>query len=426
MQYDEAIAKLFAMSSRGIRLGIQRMEEALRYRGSPHLGLRCVQVAGTNGKGSVSSMMAAVLRRAGYRTGLFVSPHLHRWVERVNVDGEPLDEAEAGRRIGEVLDAFSKPQAPEVTFFELTTLIALEVFRDRRCDVVVLETGLGGRLDATTAVTPEVGVITRVAFDHTHLLGDTIEAIAREKAGMIKPDMPTIVGVRTPAAQRVILERAALLQAPVRLIDRDFRFTADGRDGFSVDAMGQEFTGLRLSLHGQHQWLNAACAVAALAELERRGLFSTSEHVAGGLTEVRWPGRMEILEQHPLLLIDAAHNPDGCRALADFVADQPQKGPRVLVFGAMRDKDLTSMLRTLSPVFDRIIYRSPDMPRAAPHALLNQIRKGDRSKDVPDALAKARALSGEDGLVVVAGSIFLIAAVRALVLGVRADPSIRM
>lgn len=426
MQYEQAIAQLFAMSTRGIRLGIQRMEDALRYRGAPHGGLRCVQVAGTNGKGSVASMMAAVAQQAGYRTGLFTSPHLHRWVERIRVDGEELPEAEAGERIGEALEAFSKPGAPEVTFFELTTLIALEVFRDRRCDIVLLETGLGGRLDATTAVHSEVGVITRVALDHTHLLGDTVEAIAREKAGMIKPGMPVVIGVRNPVAQRVILERAARLQAPVRLIDRDYHCEADGCGGFSVVVMGQEFSGLRLALPGEHQFHNAACAVAALVEMQRHCGFTILPHLPEGLLTTRWPGRLEVLAHEPLLMIDAAHNPDGCRALADFVAAQEHRGSRVLVFGAMRDKDLSSMLRTLSPVFDHILYRSPDMARAAPYGMLNQVRKGERTRDITQALERARQLAGPEGLVVVAGSIFLIAAVRAQVLGVRSDPLIRM
>lgn len=426
MRYEDAIAELFAMSSRGIRLGVQRMEDALKYRGFVHKDKRYVQVAGTNGKGSVASMVAAVLHRAGYRTGLFTSPHLHRWVERIAIDGEPIEEDEAGRRIGEILEAFSRPGAPEITFFEITTLIALEVFRDRQCDVAVLETGLGGRLDATTAVRPQVGAITRVALDHMHLLGESIEAIANEKAGIIKSGVPVVVGVRTPSAQRVILDRAARLQAPVRLVDRDYFVEPHDTQSFSVRVGEREFSKLQLGLSGVHQFQNAGCAVATLLELESCTTLKVSAAIADGLRDARWPGRVEVVAQDPQIVLDAAHNTDGCRALADFVSDAKVTGPRVLIFSSMRDKDFPGMLRTLSPVFDAIIYCPLEMRRAATYSMLNQVRKGERAPNLDRALRLAKQRSGTDGMVVVAGSIFLVAAARAKLLNLRSDPQIRM
>lgn len=426
MRYEDAIAQLFSMSSKGIRLGIQRMSDALRFRGAPHEGQIYVQVAGTNGKGSVASMVASVLTQAGYRTGLYTSPHLHRWVERIRVNGEPLDEQEAGERIGEVLAAFQHPAAPEMTFFEVTTLIALEVFRERKCDVAVLETGLGGRLDATTAVESQVGAITRVALDHVHLLGENLEAIAKEKAGIIKPEIPVVVGVRSPSARRVILERADQLEAPVRLIDRDYRTIPGPGQTFAVEVGERRFENLRLALPGAHQQENAACAVTMLLELEARTGLKVSGSIPQGLYETRWAGRIEVIDREPMLVVDAAHNVDGCRALADFVSDQEVTGRRVLVFGVMRDKDMIGMLRTLSPVFDDVLYSPPEMRRAATYSTLNSIRGGERTASLPAAIKRARELAGPEGMIVIAGSIFLVAAARAQLLDLRSDPLIRM
>lgn len=426
MNYAEAISALFALSSRGIRLGVRRMDAALEFRGHPEEGMAYVQVGGTNGKGSVASMVANVLTRAGFRTGLYTSPHLHRWVERIRIDGKPMGEREAARRISEVLDAFAQEAAPETTFFELTTLMALEYFRDEQCDIAVLEVGLGGRLDATTAVTPAVTAITRVALDHTNILGDSIEAIAREKAGIIKPGVPLVLGVRDQPARRVISAVARRKQAPYLLADRDFEYLSRGMRSFDVRVGDRSYEGLRLSLPGAHQQQNAATAVAIVDELAHSSRFDARDALKVGLRTTRWPGRVEHVAKAPLTIVDAAHNLDGCRVLADHLASLTTTGKRVLVFGCMRDKDFTSMLRILGPQFDRVIYAPSVIPRSAPFSMLNRARKGARSESVEAALAHAKTLAGDDGLVVIAGSIFVVAAFRAHILGVRSDPAIRM
>lgn len=430
--YAAAIGRLFAMESRGIRMGVQRMADALDYRGRPDRGLRLIHVAGTNGKGSVASMLAACLTAAGYRTGLFTSPHLHRWVERIRIDGRPLSERDAARRIDEVLGAFAEPDAPESTFFELTTLMAIEAFRDKGCDIAVMEVGLGGRLDATNATTPELCIITRIALDHLRILGGTVSAIAREKAGILKPEVPLVLGDAPPEARRVIMNHARRLAVPVRRLDRDFHVRAGPTAGrlagtFDVELPGANVGPLKLGLPGVHQSRNAACAVAGIQWLAERGVVDAVSAVPQGMRRVRWPGRLETIASRPRIIADAAHNEDGCQALARHVgALRGLAGARVLIFGCMRDKAIKPMLRALRDEFDHILYCPPAMKRAAPVSLMQRAAKGERATDLDAALDRARSLAGDDGLIVVAGSLFLIADARAKVLGVRSDPPIRM
>jgi dihydrofolate synthase / folylpolyglutamate synthase len=430
--YADALARLYRLQSRGIRLGASRMAAALAYRGHPERGQVFVHVAGTNGKGSVSAMSAACLRAAGYRTGLFTSPHMQRWVERIRIDGRPLGEREAARRITELLDDFERNGAPDTTFFELTTLLALEVFRDHRCEVSVLEVGLGGRLDATNAVKPAVSVITNIALDHTRVLGHTIAAIAAEKAGIVKRAVPLVVGTRDPWAREVIAARARRVRADAAWIDRDFAVSSSGRPGgFDLRVGSRRIAGLRSGLLGAHQRDNAACAVAALLRLDRAGLRVSEAALRKGLAAVRWPGRLERVSGRPSFLLDAAHNLDGCRTLVQYL-DQTatvlaaRGGRRVLIFGAMADKQYARMLRLLAPRVRRIYFSPPAIGRAASFAQLSRVVRGTRTRGIGDAIARARRAAGPDGEVVITGSIYLLADARAKVLGVRSDPPIRM
>jgi dihydrofolate synthase/folylpolyglutamate synthase len=428
-RYAKALARLYVLQTRGMRFGESRMHEALALRAHPEHGQRFVHVAGTNGKGSVAAMVAACLQAAGHRTGLFTSPHLHRYVERVRIDGRCISDAEAYRRITELLAASTGWGAGEhaSTFFELTTLLALESFRDHHCDVSVLEVGLGGRLDATNAITPVVSVITRIALDHTQILGDTLAAIAEEKAGILKPGVPAIIGVREPEAVRVIVRRAQAVGAKVQLLGRDFDAVPmpDGRARVRVGS--RVLSGLPRPLPGDHQLDNLACAVAALLALPKAGLRVPRAAIARGLSRVRWPARLERVRGTPNVLLDAAHNPDGAQALAAYLAAQPKRGPRVLVFGAMADKDYGPMLRTLAPCFDRVfVCRPQKLPRTAEPSALQAHVRATATRSAADALARARKAAGPRGLVVVAGSIYLVAELRAKLLGLRTDPPIRM
>jgi dihydrofolate synthase/folylpolyglutamate synthase len=429
VRYAAAIENLFALQARGMRMGIERMRDALRFRGLTELAFPIVQIAGTNGKGSVSAMVASGLLAAGYRTGLFTSPHLHRFTERFRIDGRPLGTREVARRSQQLLAAFAGAAAPEVSFFELSTLLAVEAFRDHGCEVAVIEVGLGGRLDATTALPAQLSVITRIALDHTQLLGNTLPKIAREKAGIIRRGVPVIVGAREPGVLRAIGAQARRMAAPMRIVDRDFRALPSGRGERVAFVAGAERVGpLRLALQGKHQHDNAALAFAALLALREQGFRIPGRALRHALSKADWPARLERVPGRPALLLDAAHNVDGCRALAEFLASGTPRAerPRVLIFGAMLDKDYPQMLALLAPQIDQVIYLQPRIERAAPAAELQRVLPGFAARDAADALRRARRAAGSGGLVVVAGSIFLVAELRARVLHVPSDPLIRM
>jgi len=421
-RYREALRWLYGLESRGIKLGLERMAEAAELREHPEQETRYVHVAGTNGKGSVATMLESVLRAAGYRTGQFASPHLQRYVERVRIGGRPISEREAARRIEELR---ADQRLPPLSFFEYTTLLAFEAFRDAHCDIVVLEVGLGGRLDSTNIVRPEVSVITNISFEHQRILGDTLAKIAREKAGVLKANVPCVVGARGKDVRRAIAARARAVGAPLRWIDRDFESTwSDG--ALSVRVGEQDWADLRLGLRGEYQGDNAACAIAALTELRERGFEWSDANIRAGLKRAKWPGRLESHRGKPEFLFDAAHNASGCETLARYLDELDFSGRVVLLFGAMSDKDHRRMLAAFDGRVDRRVYATSGIYRSESPARFARIREGSVARSVRDAVARAKRAAGPDGLVVVAGSIFLVSEVRALVKQVRTDPPIAM
>ena len=421
-RYREALRWLYGLESRGIKLGLDRMKAAAEVRGHPEREVRYVHVAGTNGKGSVATMVESVLRAAGYHTGQFASPHLQRYVERVRIAGRPISEREAAIRI-EALRADDR--LPPLSFFEYSTLLAFEAFRDARCDIVVLEVGLGGRLDSTNIVMPEASVITNISFEHERILGDTLAKIAREKAGVLKPGVPCVVGARAMSARRAIRARGKAVGAPLRWIGRDFESRWDGKL-LSVRVGDRRWDDLRLGLRGHYQADNAACALATLEGLGSRGFEIDDEHIRTGLRRAKWPGRLEWHRGSPAFLFDAAHNASGCETLARYLDDLEFPGRVVLLFGAMEDKDHRRMLAAFDDRAERRIYAAPSVRRSQSPARFERIRAGTVARSVRDAVARAKRAAGPDGLVVVAGSIFLVSEARALVKNVRTDPPIAL
>jgi dihydrofolate synthase/folylpolyglutamate synthase len=410
------------LESRGIKLGLDRMKAAAEIRGHPERGVRYVHVAGTNGKGSVATMLESVLRAAGYHTGQFASPHLQRYVERFRIGGRPISEREAAKRIEELR---ADDRLPALSFFEYTTLLAFEAFRDARCDIVVLEVGLGGRLDSTNIVTPETSVITNISFEHQRILGDTLAKIAREKAGVLKPGVPCVVGARGRSVRRAIGARASAVGAPIRWIDRDFESSWNEKT-LSVRVGDRRWDDLRLGLRGEYQADNAACALATIVELGAHG-FDVSDHdIRTGLSRAKWPGRLEWHRGEPSFLFDAAHNASGCETLSRYLEDLAFPGRVVLLFGAMRDKDHRRMLAAFDGQVERRIYAAPSVYRSEHPERLARIRKGTVARSVRDAVARAKRAAGPEGLVVTAGSIFLVSEARAVVKNVRTDPPIAM
>lgn len=420
--YVDRLSWLYGLETRGMRFELDRMGQAAERRGLRRIGGPVVHVAGTNGKGSVSAMVESVARSAGRTTGLFSSPHLMRYAERVRLSGEPLGDGEIVAR----LDALRADDTlPRLTFFEYSVLLALEAFRAHRPEVTVLEVGLGGRLDATNVVETTVSVITSIAADHTRILGASLAEIAGEKAGILRPGVPAVVGTREPEALAVIERRALELGAPLWRVGRELTMQ-DGADGLSLRAPGHALDGVRLGLAGAHQRLNAALAFGALCRLREQGVVLPDAAMREGLARVRWPGRLEQVPGAPALLFDCAHNPEGARALAEHLASLPRPGRRVLLFGALGDKDHEGLLAPLDSQIDARHYASPPVRRAVPAETFTRVRPGHVHATVADALEAARGDAGADGLVIVAGSIFVVAEARAAALGVEADPPIAM
>jgi dihydrofolate synthase/folylpolyglutamate synthase len=411
----EALQFLLTRSPSTVVLGLERMQDALDELGHPELRLLSVQIAGTNGKGSSCAFLDAILRAAGHRVGLYTSPHLVDVNERIQVDGVAIDDATLGARVLDVL--LRSPAAREATYFELGTLVALEHFARSAVDVAVLEVGLGGRLDATTCARPRLTAVTRVGLDHTELLGETLAAIAREKAGIFRSQVPAVVAEQPPEALAALEVAAVAAGAPLLLEGRQFSLDASGRylgEGWALD-------GLRLGLQGEHQRHNAALAITCARLLERQGIAVDPAAVRTGLAEVRWPGRLEQLAGHPPLLLDGAHNEDGAAVLRAALDAPPFEGrPVHLVFGVVADKRVEPMLERLLPRCHSASLTPLPTPRSLdPAHYLDQARALCPRVEVfptpADALAAARAhATADDGWMVVAGSLYLVGAMKAL------------
>jgi dihydrofolate synthase / folylpolyglutamate synthase len=416
--YADVLRHLFGLRRMGVRLELERMRAALTAVGNPQRDLRFVHVAGTNGKGSTAAFIEAMLRAAGHRTGLFTSPHLSRFTERVRVAGEEIAREDVVRLYDRVRTRVRVP----LTFFETVTLIALMCFREREVDVAVLETGLGGRFDATNVVTPEVAVVTGVALDHTEYLGATLAAIAEEKAGILKPGRPAVVGVPVGDALAVVERTAEEQGAPLWLQGRDFALERDSA-GFRFRAAGAPPLAVpRLALSGPHQEHNAALALMAARLLEECGLRVPEEAKLRGLETCAWPGRLEELSARPRMLVDAAHNPDGALALARALTEL-RYGRLVLCIGVLEDKDAAGILAPLLPMADRVIAVRPRSARALRAEALAALAPGaEVGPDLAGALERVCGILGEDGLCVIAGSLFLVGEARELLVGEEADP----
>jgi dihydrofolate synthase / folylpolyglutamate synthase len=401
-----ALDWLFSLERLGMKFGLKSMSALMRELGDPHRRFASVHVAGTNGKGSVTAMVDAGLRAAGFRSARYTSPHLVRLEERFVVDGREVDTASLERAVARVraavdaLIAKGELEAP-ATFFECATAAAFELFASASLDIAVLEVGLGGRLDATNVVTPLICAITTVDFDHQAQLGSTIASIAAEKSGIIKPSVPVVIGNLSGEAKQVVEETARRMDAPVIV---------------SAEA-GRLPPGVALSLAGAHQQDNAQVAIAVLRTLRSRGFAIDETAIVEALTTVRWPGRLEHVRRGNCeILLDAAHNPAGAKALAAYLR---QSGwiDAVLVFGAMSDKDAHGMLEALLPVTSMAIFTTPPTHRATPAAELARLASTISTKpvetidDPSDALQRACNVSGR---VVAAGSLFLIGPLRGI------------
>ena len=421
MNITEALTYIHSVCWRGSIPGLSRTQELLRRMGNPEKKLKFVHIAGTNGKGSTAAMTASILRKAGYCTGLYTSPFLFRFNERMNINGADIADEELAE-ITEFVKPHAEAMADHPTEFELVTAIAMEYFARHRCDIVVLEVGMGGELDSTNVIDPpEVAVICNLGLDHTEFLGNTLEEIAQAKAGIIKPGCSAVLYRGSPSVEAVFEE--ACKARGVELCKADFRALVSRSHSFA----GQVFDfgsrkALEIPLLGAHQLRNAAVVLTAVDCLIRRGWSISEENIRDGLRDVVWPGRFELLRRNPDVIVDGGHNPQCLEALAQNVRDYLAGRNITALTGVMADKDYTHMYETMAPLVTRFVAVTPDNPRAMPAEELKKIltsfgKPVTACAFVSQGVEEALRQAGPQGLVLAFGSLYMVGDVRKTVLG---------
>lgn len=418
----DAFSWLSSFEKYGWIFGLERITSLMERLGNPHKELKVVHVAGTNGKGSVCKFISAMLQQAGYTVGLYVSPHVERFSERIVVNGTEITDDEIAMLVGQVRPIVEemKQQNNSPTFFEIVTALAFLYFQKREVDYAVVEVGLGGRFDATNIVTPLVSVITNISLEHTDILGKSIGSIAFEKAGIIKEQVP-VVTAATTNARETIAHVATERGAPIVFVDRTMwkRLSCEGKyQEFCVQGAFKDYT-VRTSLLGVHQGENIAVAIAAVERLQMNGVFLADTDIFDGIAAASNPGRMEIVAENPTILLDGAHNPSGIAMLAATLKQDFTYHRLILIFGVLKDKDIASMVSTIVPVADYIIVTKSLSPRAYDPVLLKEtIASFDASKEViieasvPKAIDHARKYAKRKDLICVSGSLFTVGEAR--------------
>lgn len=432
-EYRRALAWLFsfanyetvpAVAYAAAKFNLERMRALLAALGSPQDKFQSVHIAGTKGKGSTAAICESILRAAGYRTGLYTSPHLHTFRERIRVAGEliyPHAIVEGVARLQEV-----QPQFPDVSVFELMTALAFDYFAKAGVEIAVVEVGIGGRLDATNVITPRVSVITSISYDHTTVLGETLAKIAAEKAGIIKPRVPVVSSPQKAEALEVLERTADGRHAPLTLVGRDWTWEPLdqnlNRQAFRVKGPGgnQAFD-LRLHLLGSHQLANATTAIAALAVLGDAHPAINSQAIQTGVESASWPGRFEVLEKNPYMVLDGAHNGDSARQLVATLGTLFPEARVHWIFGASSDKDVGAMFEEMIPLSREFIITRSNHPRAADSQELAALarQRGARvttAESVADALELVHRRASGDDVIAVTGSLFIVAEARAITL----------
>lgn len=440
MNYEQSVAFLLSL---GKELASPRQASVQKFDlenirvlagalGSPHRAIPCAHVAGTNGKGSTAAMLESILRASGLSTGLFTSPHLQRINERIAFDGQPISDGEfaAGfSRVHEKIESLlaNGELAAHPTFFECVTAMAFEAFARRRVNFVVYEVGMGGRLDSTNMVSPEVAVITQIGLDHEDFLGHSIAQIASEKAGIIKPGAWVVVAAEHPEAREVIARRAEVVGARVVEIDGTWTIEkASSQDGCYLVEASETLTGTRwrleIPLRGRVQIRNGLAAATAGILLGQRGFPVSNEAIERGIREARWPGRLERLAQNPTILLDGAHNPAAARELASFLKDE-LAGRRIwLIFGTVRDKSVDEIAGLLFPQVHKVFFTEPQNSRAISAELLAEMTShlAQQYEVLPhpqEAAARALSAAAAEDVILITGSLYLVGYLREYCLG---------
>lgn len=424
MDYQSALAYITSFGRFGSRPGLERMQWVLEQMGQPEAGQRFIHIAGTNGKGSTTALVHNILQSAGYRVGMYTSPYLEAFTNRIGAGGKDIDTAalvSLVERLRPHLEAVNQSNIGPITQFEVTTLLALAYYQELALDFVVWEVGLGGRLDATNVVTPIISVITNIGRDHTDILGDTLPEIAAEKAGIIKPGVPVVTAVKDNNALAVIEDVAANLRAPLFRLGYEYNYI---RNQFSIEEQSfdygdqqMELTDLRIQLMGAHQCQNAATALAVISQLRQQGFRIGEQACRDGLATTRWAGRLELMSKQPLVLIDGAHNPHGTLALRQALQEYFPGKKVFMVLGILQDKERAEMLAHLLPLAAGVIFAAPSYGRATePNLLMRDAAihqvPARTATSVAEAIDEAMGDLGDDEILLIAGSLYTVSEAR--------------
>ncbi len=413
---DDHLSALYRLRRFGIKLGLATISRLMRGLGNPQDSFSSIHVAGTNGKGSIAAFLSSVLSHGGYRVGLYTSPHLVRFNERIQINGRPISDKDVAQVAEAVQRVYTQGEPP--TFFECATAMALYHFASERVDWAVLETGMGGRYDATNVVYPEVCIISNISMEHQEYLGNTVAKIAREKAGIIKSGAGVVTGTRQKSALRVIEQAATAKKAHLSRLGKEIRIRKNKKAGFTYLGMKCRWPGLKVGLLGDHQITNAALALGALELLIEKGLDLPDRAIYAGLAATRWPGRLEIFSREPFILLDGAHNPSAARTLRKFLEKSMAFRGLTMVVGILQDKAWKPMLRDFAAVADRMILTRPQYERAAdPYELASFARSIKEAVDaiphLPDAISLALEETSTTGAVCITGSLYTVGDARA-------------
>ena len=416
MNAEQAIAYIHSVCWKGSIPGLGRTQELLEKMGNPEKKLKFVHIAGTNGKGSTAAMTASILSKAGYRTGLYTSPYIYRFHERIQVDGVEISDEDL-TEITEYVKPLADSMAQSPTEFELVCCIAFEYFYRKKCDIVVLEVGMGGAWDATNVIeVPEVAVITNIGLDHTEYLGDTVEKIAETKSGIFKPHGHAVVYRSTPSVEAVYERVCAERDVSLRKADFDgLVLKAHTLEGQVFDCGSRK--NLVLPLLGDHQLHNASVVLSIADTLIGEGWKISEQNIYDGIREVRWPGRFDIVCRKPLFIIDGGHNPQCIEALVKNIRDYLAGKKVVALTGVLADKDYADMYKPVMPLVDRFVCITPPNPRKLEaQQLARYLRQAgaqaQASESILDGVKKAMELAGEDGVVLCFGSLYSIGGIR--------------
>jgi dihydrofolate synthase/folylpolyglutamate synthase len=437
--YPQTLDYLFGLQRFGIKLGLANITALLKRLGNPHLGLPAIHIAGSNGKGSTAAFITSVLRKAGIKVGLYTSPHLVDFSERIQVDGVPIPTLEVVRLtewIREAVESListkeiclgspsqlrskkNNSSKATITFFEFTTAMALFYFREAQVDMAVLETGLGGRLDATNVIDPLLSLITPISLEHQQHLGRTLRQIAAEKAGIIKPKRPLLTTAHQPSVVALFRQRCQDLDSPFYVWGKDF--TSRQRSHQVIDFRGRShhWPGLHLGLAGSHQVENGSLALAAVECLMEFGFPIGEEQIQQGIAQTQWPGRLERMGEAPGILLDGAHNPAAARVLKKALQEEFPRRRLIMILGIMADKDIGKMMAHLVPLADLLILTRPKMDRAATLENLRQQASAFQKPtaaiaEVGQALEYALTVARPEDLILVSGSLFTVGEARA-------------